>query len=395
MNTSLCRDLFLRYTRPGDVVLDPFLGRGTSLLGCTLGRHLIGVELEPKFVEMARQNYAHLCSQLPGIELGEAVIVQGDSRHLDWLPAFDGVRVSDAIGSPPFGGSESVDNRTTSTIQHHRGGNATRDGYHEAANIANLPAGGVSAAISSPPYSDVASRNRSEEPYSLALDPVLKARYGSGDTARHIDGYGHTAGQIGALAHNGIDSVCTSPEYGQSHLVAGARRGEPFRPWQERRGAQGYHGEDVRNQPPEEYAHAMLAVLKELYRVVNPGGCLVLVTGNFVRQGDIVDLAADTIRLAEAAGWIDVERWEHRKASVSFWRRLHAKQAAEKGLDPATVTVTSEDVLVFVRDYQGWEFQELALTTVAPADLSTRGTAEPAVHAPRLFPEDSVTKAAE
>jgi len=202
-----------------------------------------------------------------------------------------------------------------------------------------------------------------------------------------------SAGQIGALAHNGIDSVCTSPPYADS-VVRALPSGQigPLGIRMDDETAPPDYGDtagQIGNQAGETYASAMYAVLRECHRVVKPGGCLVLVTGNYVRDGKIVDLAADTIRLAEAAGWIGVERWEHRKAQVSFWRRLHAKQAAEKGIDPATVTVTSEDVLVFVRDYQGWPFEELEPTTVAPADLSTRGRDEPAASGLRLFPEDA------
>src|ERR1043165_4194068 len=44
-----------RYTRQGDVVLDAFLGSGTTLIECRrLGRHGIGVELKPELAQQAR-----------------------------------------------------------------------------------------------------------------------------------------------------------------------------------------------------------------------------------------------------------------------------------------------------------------------------------------------------
>ncbi len=44
-----------RFTRPGDVVLDPFLGSGTTLIECRrLGRHGVGIELNPAVAEEAR-----------------------------------------------------------------------------------------------------------------------------------------------------------------------------------------------------------------------------------------------------------------------------------------------------------------------------------------------------
>ena len=41
-------------TRPGDVVLDPFMGSGTTGVACVnLGRKFIGIELEPKYFDIA------------------------------------------------------------------------------------------------------------------------------------------------------------------------------------------------------------------------------------------------------------------------------------------------------------------------------------------------------
>lgn len=47
---------FIRlFTQPGDVVLDPFIGSGTTAVACAeLGRDYIGIELDPANVEIAR-----------------------------------------------------------------------------------------------------------------------------------------------------------------------------------------------------------------------------------------------------------------------------------------------------------------------------------------------------
>ena len=47
------------YTRPGDTVLDPFAGSGTTLVAAQkLGRRFIGCDLSPEYVEIARQRLA-------------------------------------------------------------------------------------------------------------------------------------------------------------------------------------------------------------------------------------------------------------------------------------------------------------------------------------------------
>lgn len=44
------------YTKPGDIVLDPFMGAGTTLLAAKeLGRQGIGVEISPQYIDVAQK----------------------------------------------------------------------------------------------------------------------------------------------------------------------------------------------------------------------------------------------------------------------------------------------------------------------------------------------------
>ena len=57
--------LIEKVTRPGDTVLDPFMGSGTTGVACVkLGRHFIGIEKEPKYFDIATRRIADAQAQL-------------------------------------------------------------------------------------------------------------------------------------------------------------------------------------------------------------------------------------------------------------------------------------------------------------------------------------------
>jgi SAM-dependent methyltransferase len=75
------RQAILRFTKPYDLVLDPFVGYGTTLVECKrLGRHGIGVEIEPEIAEIARRRVA---GELNIYNVKVEVVV-GDSRKVDF-----------------------------------------------------------------------------------------------------------------------------------------------------------------------------------------------------------------------------------------------------------------------------------------------------------------------
>jgi DNA modification methylase len=72
-----------RYTKKGDWVLDTFAGSGTTLIeGQRLGRHTIGIELQPRMVEYARR----LVTSEPNRYNVIADIVNADSTTVDYEP---------------------------------------------------------------------------------------------------------------------------------------------------------------------------------------------------------------------------------------------------------------------------------------------------------------------
>ena len=54
--TELIKNIILHSSNPGDLILDPFLGSGTTLLACKqTGRNCIGFEKEPKYEPLIRK----------------------------------------------------------------------------------------------------------------------------------------------------------------------------------------------------------------------------------------------------------------------------------------------------------------------------------------------------
>jgi hypothetical protein len=60
MTPELARRIVAEYSRPGQLVVDPLCGIGTTLVeAVALGRRAVGVELEPRWAELARANLIH------------------------------------------------------------------------------------------------------------------------------------------------------------------------------------------------------------------------------------------------------------------------------------------------------------------------------------------------
>ncbi|MEU8264697.1 DNA methyltransferase [Micromonospora sp. NPDC048999] len=90
------------YTTPGDLVFDPMCGVGTTLVEAThLGRHGIGIDIEPRFTTLAEANAAFAASQgAPGT----AQVLTGDATGLlDLVPASAVGQVGLVLTSPPYG----------------------------------------------------------------------------------------------------------------------------------------------------------------------------------------------------------------------------------------------------------------------------------------------------
>jgi modification methylase len=90
------------YTEPGDLVVDPMCGIGTTLVEAVhLGRDAIGVEYESRWSDIADANVAHAHTQGAS---GRASVVRGDSTRItSLLPGALAGRAALVVTSPPYG----------------------------------------------------------------------------------------------------------------------------------------------------------------------------------------------------------------------------------------------------------------------------------------------------
>jgi DNA modification methylase len=81
MRPALARRLIETYTKPGEWVLDPMAGIGTTGVEAVHhGRHFVGIEIEPRFVAWQRQNLER--ARRAGAP-GRFAVYRADARRLD------------------------------------------------------------------------------------------------------------------------------------------------------------------------------------------------------------------------------------------------------------------------------------------------------------------------
>jgi len=176
MNTYLLEFLIERYTKEGEVILDPLAGTGsTGVLASLHNRNAILVELEKKFVDWINQAKEKVQTLPTLTPKGEIKVIQGDSRKLSELLANG--QTDTVITSPPYAESKPFEDtdfmkriandqseklRRREIKGHYMSEEArkrtfekAKDGkYEDKNNISNLPLGNIDTIITSPPYAD-------------------------------------------------------------------------------------------------------------------------------------------------------------------------------------------------------------------------------------------------
>jgi modification methylase len=108
MLPALARRAIETYSDPGDLVVDPMCGIGTTLVeAADLGRRAIGVELEPRWAGLAVANLDHVHGS--GRARSRAKVIEGDARQLPRLLSTRGGRLLNGGGSVARIASGAVD----------------------------------------------------------------------------------------------------------------------------------------------------------------------------------------------------------------------------------------------------------------------------------------------
>jgi len=267
MHVELCAELIRRYTKPGDVVLDPMNGVGTTTILCMLlGRNAIGVELEEKFhnwcessrkiTEEKIKEFLGALKKRPPVtgwcecnltedsyeptmdvknpdeviekfpikietcekcgkpiypRFGKVVHICGDARKLNTILKEHEEEISHILFSPPYSlGHDSGDNaseryrwRLDEQRKHTRA-------YSEGNNIAKLPHSEVDNIIFSPPF------GQAQRGGGIA-QKGYNGQYGRDERLhlRHDRPLSDREDNISNLPY-GADCVITSPPYSET-----------------------------------------------------------------------------------------------------------------------------------------------------------------------------------
>lgn len=104
MLPAIAEHAITHYTRPGDLVIDPMAGIGTTLVEAVHAERMaLGVEYESRWADLARRNIEHATNQGAS---GYGAVVQGDARDIVRLVGSDTVgRAALVLTSPPYGNS--------------------------------------------------------------------------------------------------------------------------------------------------------------------------------------------------------------------------------------------------------------------------------------------------
>lgn len=341
----------------GQTIVDPFGGVALGAMDAMrLGLNWIGCELEERFVVMGNTNIVLWNSRFSNMPKwsGQAVLLQGDSRFL--AKVLERASYGGLVSSPPYAETE-ITSQSNFKSTENPDGKSAKD-VHRGRDK------GYQAAVSSPPFSDVLSRDNvsASDRRSLAdkegisntahVSPIDMEKigkrnqkaYGGLDTSppyadsinsengidvtKMADGnhagrnsqahqetrYGIQGAQLGAMkaTSRGFDAAVSSPPF--QHTSGWCNVTSVTGPLADKalldRHAAGNmnvgYGDTDGNMgtaSSDEFWTAAREIVEQVYKVLEPGAHAVWVVKNYVKGGKEVPFCAQWQQMCEAVGF--------------------------------------------------------------------------------------------
>lgn len=360
-------------TNEGDIILDPMAGVGRTGVSALLkNRKCIMVELEEKFVEYAKMNMEGIDCL---IQSDGCKIIHGDARNLTGL--LSSGDISAIVTSPPYPSKEAFTdakftlnstktNPSSRPLKDRNYAAGTELSSKDSHNIGNLPVGKVDVVVTSPPYgnsirskTNTGRLGREDRLRQAGYDP--KDYMGGDATACNMEWrYSHNEDNIGNLSDRPIDAIITSPPYEKAQQGCGiAINGHHDDPNLARRSysqiaLKTSSGDgNIQGLGKETYYNAMMMVYGQCYDVLKPGGKIVIIVKDYIRNFKRVPLGGNTIKMLENVGFQYQESHFRKINNFSFWIRNYRKKY------PEADKVNHEEIIVAVKPVYGEKFNEL------------------------------------
>lgn len=95
---SIASEFIEFFTKPGQVVLDPFLGTGSSIIASKqLNRHGVGIEIYKKYAELSKERIANVNGNV------KTLVINGNSKDIKKIfQKFSLPKADFCITSPPY-----------------------------------------------------------------------------------------------------------------------------------------------------------------------------------------------------------------------------------------------------------------------------------------------------
>ena len=341
INLNLLNFLVSQYTKEGDVILDPMSGSGsTGVLSALNGRIAILIELEEKFCKWIREAKKKVEQQQTLGKKGKIVVIQGDARDIPGLIKDHPKEISSIITSPPYASPLEGGSR------HTRGGIASRDpklaqtgtyattlsfgvpvGYSaNDKNIGNLTNFGISTILFSPPYEASLSGGSG----IVSRDPKMIEAKEKGLTITTTSErapvmYSKDEKNIGNLRTNSKEINNMAEKLGV---------------------------ENKDKEQKESYLLAMKKVYEGCFKVLKPGGQMILIVKDFIQKKKLVLLSEHTTRLCEYIGFSFEDHLLFKLPQTSFWRVLERKKWEKEGREYPE-DLSYEHILIFRKEIRG------------------------------------------